>query len=161
MHEAAFPDDGVIVREVGRLCVTVWRKKVTPARFARQAAGVASIVRRHPGRAGFLCIIEEHVEPPDDEMRRASMAMLREHESKLMALASVIEGSGFRASVARSVLVGMQLLYPQFSVPVAFVASVPAAVKWLQSRRCIDDTNLVASQVEKLRNTISLVEGSL
>src|SRR5260221_13926411 len=81
--------DGIAIAEVEPVCVVIWRDGVVPARFEKQRAGLAEVVDRHPGVAGFLCIIEPTAKPPDDKLRRASTDMLLSHGDRLKCVACV------------------------------------------------------------------------
>ncbi len=145
-----YGDDGVIVAEVGAICVVIWRKDVVEHRFREQATGLAQVVRNHRGGdAAFLCIIESTCRPPDDQLRRASIDMVAAHDGDLSCVACVVEGSGFRAAVGRSVLSGMSLIFSGRKAPVSVFASVPSAVDWM-SERCRVSPALPAT-VERLR----------
>jgi len=123
--------DGLAVAEVGPVCVVIWRDAVTRVRFEKQREGLAEIVERHPGKAGFLCVIEPTAEPPDDELRRASGLMVASHRGRLKCLGTVIEAKGFQAAVVRSVLAGMTLLAGHRGVPLQYFSSIDRAALWM------------------------------
>ena len=122
----------MIVSEVSALCVVIWRGAVTRERFELQRAGLARVVANHPANAGFLCVVEPTAEPPNDELRRASIDMVNEHAGRLKCVACIIEGSGFRAAITRSVLSGMKMVLPRRGVPVSFFATVDDGLMWVK-----------------------------
>lgn len=117
--------DGVAVGEVGNVCVVIWRQAVTRPRFEAQLAGLREVARRHPAGAGYLCVVEPGSTPPDDELRRASAAMVREVEDTLRGIACVVEGTGFVGAVARSALSAMALIVGPRKVPLSIQATSP------------------------------------
>jgi hypothetical protein len=105
--------DGLALGEIGPLSVALWRGAVARESFNRQSAALRWVVESHPGTAGFLCIVEAGSTPPDEELRRDSARMITAHGDRLALVAAVIEGSGFQASLARSVLIGIAMLVPR------------------------------------------------
>jgi hypothetical protein len=154
MHEARILHlvPGLVVGEVGPVCATIWRDEVDPARFEQQLAGVAHIAARFPKRAAFVCIVEPTCEPPNQEMRERSRAMLETHAKDLACVAAVIEGSGFRASIARSVLSGITRL-SRSATPQHFCAHVTEAGPWVGQHVAIDARSFVET-VEVWRNSL-------
>lgn len=143
--------DGLALGEIGPLCVAVWRSRVTHDSFNRQSAALRSVVQLHPGVAGFLCIVEPGANPPDEELRRASAHMIAVHGDRLALAAAVIEGSGFRAAVARSVLTTIAMVVPGLRTKVSFFSSVPDAAHWACARIELPDAHAVVADVEALR----------
>jgi hypothetical protein len=79
-----------------------------------------------------MCVVEENSAPPNEEARKASARMMEEHGDRLRAVAMVIEGSGFRASIVRSVASSIVWLARRRSkTPVSYSATVEAGAKWL------------------------------
>lgn len=130
--------DGIAVAEVGPVCVVIWRDEVTPARFARQSAGLARVVAHHPAAAAFLYVVEPHVQPPSEEMRKASSAMVKAHQGRLKSVGGVIEARGFMGALTRSVLSGMATLVGRQHPALAFFANVNEAAKWLSQHVQLD-----------------------
>jgi hypothetical protein len=110
--------------------VALWRDEVDLPRFQRQAEGLAAVTAKHPGRTAFICIVETTCSPPDDDLRKRSVALVRQHDPQLACVAAVIEGTGFRAAVTRSILSGMaQLLRTRARR--SFFADVRSAASWI------------------------------
>jgi hypothetical protein len=154
---AFFANDGVVVGEVGRVCVVIWRGGVTREMFERQRAGLVSVVARYPEGSGFLCVIEPTATPPDDELRRASIEMVASHTQGLKCVAVVIEGEGFRAAITRSVISGMTLLYRR-KPPASVFPKVREAVGWMRLNMRIASTDAVVTAVEELRKLLGAQE---
>lgn len=53
----------LVIGELDRLCVVVWRGAVTRERFERQRAALGDVARRHPDGMGFVCVIEPSAPP--------------------------------------------------------------------------------------------------
>jgi hypothetical protein len=123
--------DGIAIAEIGPVCAVIWREAVVKSRFDLQATGLAEVVKRNPEGACFLCVVEPTAAPPDDKLRAASVQMVASHGERLKCVACVIEGTGFRAAVGRSVLSGMVLLFGQRKTPLSFFANTSTATQWM------------------------------
>src|SRR5690242_388098 len=96
--------DGLAMAEVGDVCIGIWRARPTLETFNVQKSLLDEVVRSHANGAGYICIVESTADPPNDEVRRASAEMVTSQGKRLKRVACVIEGSGFRAALTRSVL---------------------------------------------------------
>jgi hypothetical protein len=123
---------GLVMASRGPVCLALWRSKPTPELFQIQSAELASAVAHRPGHQLFLCIVEAKADPPDQPVRSASAQMISGHGRKLAGFACVIEGSGFRSALTRTVLTGITLLVPK-PAPNRFFESTSAACAWLAS----------------------------
>jgi hypothetical protein len=95
-------------------------------------------------------LIEANCAPPDDAIRRASLEMVVEHSKSVRAIACVIEGAGFKASITRSVLAGMKLLL-RVPVAVKFFGSAEDAAVWLSPAAQPRTARELAGAIEQLR----------
>jgi hypothetical protein len=146
-------EQDLAVAEVGVVCVALWRGAVTRALFQRQRSGLTEVVGRHPGGAGFLCVVENTSKPPDDtELRRASVHMVVEHGDKVKCVACVVEGDGFRSAINRGALTGMVLLQRGKLPPFSIFASVPEATPWVARHLSIHSADELTSAVELIRS---------
>ena len=121
---------GLVMASRGPVCVALWRGKPTLELFQVQRAELAMAVACQPGNQLFLCIVEAKADPPDQPVRSASAQMISGHGRKLAGCACVIEGSGFRSALTRTVLTGISLLIPK-PAPNRFFESTSAACAWL------------------------------
>jgi len=124
---------GLVMASYGQVCVALWRSKPTLELFEVQRAELAAGVARHAGRQLFLCIVEAKADPPDQPVRSASAQMISGHGRNLAGCACVIEGSGFRSALTRTVLTGITLLVRQ-PAPYRFFESTSVACGWLATR---------------------------
>jgi len=148
--EITHSDAGLMMAMYGPVCLALWRTKPTPSAFQIQEAHLARAVARDPGKVAFLCVVAPSAEPPDDAERAASAAMISKHGSNLAAVACVIEGSGFRAAITRTVLSGIMLLTRTRS-PVRLFESVEHAAPWLGERVGQMSVLNLAAEVELAR----------
>jgi len=123
-------DPGLLVASFGPVCIAVWDTQPTPVLFEIQRSQLASAVLGNPGRQLFMCVVSGSAPPPEQELRDASSKMITSHGTQLAACACVIEGSGFRSAITRTVLTGIVLLIRTPS-PVTFFESVASANGWL------------------------------
>lgn len=146
--------DGLLMAMVGPVCLALWRSKPTPERFGIQRAHLHAQIARAPGQVAFLCVVEPHAEPPDEAERKASASMITSQGAKLLGVACVIEGSGFRAAITRTVLSGMVMLIRTPS-PQKLFDSVRAASPFLA--RCVRRPSLVQldAEVERARSLLA------
>jgi hypothetical protein len=142
--------DGVVVLEVGRVCVAIWRGAVTNVSFGWQRDGLAQVVRNHPEGAAFLCVIEPTAKPPDDALRKASNRMIADHGDALKCVAVVIEGEGFRAAITRGVISGMALLHPR-RTPGASFSNIGEALGWIHLRVPLQSILTFSKKIEEGR----------
>jgi hypothetical protein len=153
--------DGLVVSRIGFVCVAIWRKDSTVERVKKQSEGLAKVVAQAPGKVGFLCVVEENSAPPNEEARRASARMLEEHGDRLRAVAVVIEGSGFRASIVRSVASGIVwLARRQSKTPVSYVATVDAGAKCLAKHIALGAHGVFIKDVELTRAVLDSPEAA-
>ena len=138
--------DGLGIAEIGSVCFVVWQAPVELQRFERQRAALQAMVDRHPKRAGFMCVIEPNARVPNDDFRKASIALLMSHGDKLKCVIGVIEGSGVRTAATRGVMSGMVLLLPkrrfEFQIAASVVAGGPTLERYCDN---VSTTGLVAA----------------
>ncbi|MES1186719.1 MAG: hypothetical protein ABUL60_23090, partial [Myxococcales bacterium] len=125
-------------------------KKPTLGLFELQRAELASAALRRPGKQLFVCVIAAKADAPDQDVRDATSAMVTALGSKLAACACVIEGTGFRAAITRTVLTGM-LLVVRTPMPFTFVDSVPQACSWLGSYTRKDELSGLPDALQAIR----------
>lgn len=145
-----YRDPALVVGEVGAASVSIWRGEVTEPRFEQQRLGLRTVARRNRPRAGFLCVIEESATAPGAQLRKASADMMDAHQEELCCAAIVIEGAGFRASLNRSVLLGMALLMKDRKYPLHYCATLHQATNWMGKHMAIA-TQSFERDVESLR----------
>jgi serine/threonine protein kinase len=145
-------EHGLVAAHFGAVCVAVWRENSTLARIERQRDALAHVVAGYPGEASFLCVVESTSAPPDEAGRRASSRMIEDLGANLRAVAIVIEGSGFRASIVRSVAAGIVLLArSKTKTPVAYFAGLEGGVSWLGRSANLGSERAIVRSVEELR----------
>jgi hypothetical protein len=141
---------GLVMASRGPVCLALWRSKPTLELFHIQRAELAAAVAHHPGTQLFLCIVEAKADPPDQALRSASAQMIAQHGRKLAAFACVIEGTGFRSAITRTVLTGIALLVPK-PAPNRFFESTREACAWLASLGAPGNLAGLADQIAAAR----------
>lgn len=147
--------DGVALGQLGPLCIALWREEVTRPRFERQATALAAVVAAHRGNAGFMCIVEPESKPPNDELRRASARMIDSHGADLVFVAAVIEGSGFQASIVRSVLTAISLFLPRNKTKIGFFPNAMDAALWGCKHAALPPARTIVARVQALRTGLA------
>lgn len=158
MAEAAKPIDiqvkqrvpGLILGSYRNVFFALWSTKPTPELFQLQRAGLAGAVSAAPGNIFFLCLVSPNADPPEQAERDASSQMITSHGSRLLGTACVVEGSGFRAAITRTVLTGI-VLFIRTPAPIAFFETVDAAAFWMQRRVPTTDLSQLAIELDKIR----------
>lgn len=145
--------DGIVVGQVGNVCIALWRKKPTPERFEIQRACLEAAVKKTPGKIVFLCLVEAGTEPPDENIRKASSAMITGHGANLKAVAIVVEGTGFKAAISRTVLSGIVFLIRTPS-PIKYFESAASGAAWLAQFVPIGSLSNFVEQVELARTSL-------
>jgi hypothetical protein len=141
---------GLLMGSLGPLCLALWVGKPTPELFEVQRAGLAVAVAKRRGEALFLCVITSTADPPDETERKESARMITSHGGDLAACACVIEGTGFRAAVTRTVLGGISLLV-RSPVKLRYFDSVANACDWLETIARPGEISGLSSQIELAR----------
>lgn len=118
----------------GDVFLGLWRTAVTVDGARRVAVPMERLALRHPRGLSLLFVTEEECAMPDGEARKVFASDAKRHETFTRHMALVFEGEGFKASVFRSVLTGMQALTRQ-KAPVTVLATVAQAGRWLASQR--------------------------
>jgi hypothetical protein len=147
--------DGLIMADCGAVCLALWRQKSTRERFERQRFALDEMVRQKPGEIAFVLVIEKSSEPPEEDVRRDSAAMISRHGANLKGVACVIEGGGFRSSITRSVLSGI-VLFSRNKAPIKMFATVAEASAWVDSIVPIGSPQRFTREVEELRQRLDL-----
>lgn len=142
--------EGLLVASFGPVLVSAWAAKPIPRLFEIQRMQLAAAVARNPGKQMFMCVVAPNADPPDQTERDASAKMITAHGDKLAACACVIEGSGFRAAITRTVLTGIVLVIRTRS-PVTFFESMESASLWLQKRTDGVSLSSLAEKVAAVR----------
>jgi hypothetical protein len=143
---------GLLMASFEHVCVAVWDVKPTRQLFEIQQAHLAAAVARQPGRALFMCVVAKSAEAPDQDIRDASSKMIATHDKNLAGCCCVIEGTGFRAAITRTVLTGIRLVI-RSPVPFHFCESVMVGCKWLETRSGRDRLQGLAEKIERARTT--------
>jgi hypothetical protein len=97
---------------IGEILILIWTGSPTVQGVGACSAMLTSLRRElSPKKVGFLTIIEPTAGQGTlpAPVRNALGQMLKEHENALQAAAIVFEGSGFRATVVRSVVTAIQM----------------------------------------------------
>ncbi|HWL89624.1 MAG TPA: hypothetical protein VNO21_27665, partial [Polyangiaceae bacterium] len=146
--------DGIVTGQFESSCFIIWRDAVTRSTFERQRASLAEVVLNQTEGASFLCIIEPTCQPPDEELRRASVEMVESHGDRLRCVAVVVEGEGFRAAIARAVISAMSLLRRHRTLSVAAFSSVRAALPWMNRFTPISSVGDGVGFIEEARSRL-------
>ena len=99
------------VGSCGPLVVLFWKEGVAPEvclRLPELAHGLAR--RQSDGRVGVLSVTSPAAPAPSGEARKALVRLVRDTQSTVSRFAIVREGQGFVASVAASIVTGIQML---------------------------------------------------
>jgi hypothetical protein len=146
-----YVDDGLVMAEVDRVCVAVWRTEPTEFLFDRQESALCDVISRHNVPVGFLCVVEAKVPPPSEKVRKASVEMLTSRKQHLACVAGVIADTGFAAAITRSVLSGMSFLLSSRDFHVTFTDTVPHAAKWMSSYMTFSSVPFFCDAVDSYR----------
>lgn len=125
--------DGLATAELGNHCLILWRKPVNGARFRVQREALELVTSRHPEGIGVLCVIEPVTESPSEELRSEASRLLAALAPRILRMAYVVEGEGFRAAIIRGVLSSIELLRGTRAFPSRYFAEPSAASRWLSA----------------------------
>jgi hypothetical protein len=122
--------DGLIMAERRGICIAVWRRKPNRELFEAEKKCLEEVVAKNIGKSAFVCVVEPTSEPPDDDIRKASSSMITSHEKNLKCVALVIEGTGFRNAITRTVMSGIVMLI-RTPAPIKFFDTPKSASVWV------------------------------
>jgi len=146
--------DGIVVAQIGPVCAAIWRKQPTADRFEIQRSCLHAAVKKRPGNTVFMCLVEAGTEPPDDNIRKASSTMVTDLGQDLKAVAIVIEGTGFKAAISRTVLSGIVFLIRSPS-PIKYFESAASGAAWLAQFAPIGNIGSFVDQIEIVRGSLA------
>lgn len=120
---------------------------------AKMSALTDEMAKVHPGGFGMLHVVDTRSGvPPDQAARTQYVEMIRRHDDVFTAAAIVATGSGFVASMVRSVTAGFALMTrPKF--PMKTFSSVADGATWLAEHMSADATALLEAYA-KMRATV-------
>jgi hypothetical protein len=150
LWQTTFESEALVMGTLGCLCVAIWSQKPDRAHVKVQREKLEAAVARQEKRSGFLCVVADRTEPPEQPEREASAAMIMSHDGKLDAVACVIEGSGFRAAISRMAISSMILLMRKVP-PVRVFDQVELVVPWLSARLAAADFSTLAESITRAR----------
>ncbi len=144
--------DDLVMAEMRGIAIAIWRRKPNRELFEIQRKCLSEVVAKNKGKAGFVCVVEPTSEPPDDDIRKAASQMITVHEKNLKCVALVIEGTGFRSAITRTVLSGILLLVRTPS-PIKFFDVCKPACMWLSTQIPAAREGLL-DEIEALRSLL-------
>jgi hypothetical protein len=131
--DVVIEEPGVVVAHIADVCVAIPRGEVDPALIAALHRGIGLLARRRERGIALLFIVSEKSSPPTGSARAAAGAMFDDLRQSLRAVAAQIAGSGFGASVKRSIFTwatGSML----GKTPLKTFSTVDDASHWLEEQ---------------------------
>lgn len=147
-----FSGDGLVMAELGGVSIAIWRRKPNRELFEIQKKSLDEVVAKNRGKAAFVCVVEPTSEPPDDDIRKAASLMISAHEKNLKCVALVIEGTGFRSAITRTVLSGIVMLI-RSPAPIKFFDIPKSACIWVATQLPAARDGLL-EEIEALRGLL-------
>jgi len=143
--------DGIATGEFGKVCIAVWRKDSTLPRFELQKRALTEFIERSQGKVAFCCVVEPSSGVPNDAVRRASGLLFDSCGARLAAITMVIEGTGFRSALVRSVASGIVMVMGKRTLPISYLSNVVEGADWLKQYVHIDKTADFEAAVQSIR----------
>jgi len=116
----------------GPTVVVLWQTD-TRSEAVQELASLVAAQAAETGSVALLQVIGERATAPDASVRAALAAMLKANEARIVASSVVFEATGFRASLIRSIVIGISML-SRPSCPHSVFSSVNEGIAWLSSR---------------------------
>jgi hypothetical protein len=113
-----------------RLGVHVFKGKLTLADMDRIAAAGDAWLKKTPGTFVEMVIIFPSEASMTSDERTKMAGMIKKHESRRAAAATVVLASGIVGAIHRSVLTGLQMIAPP-PHPTKVFGAVDEGVRWL------------------------------
>ncbi len=144
----------------GQALVAYWQTETREQAVTELATLLADLAAEF-GSLVLLQVIGDQATPPDGAARAALAAMLKANETRIIASAVVFEGTGFRAAMVRSIVIGISMP-SRPKCPHAVFASTKAGVDWLCSQLRAsggprDSADSMQLAIERLRQRAQLV----
>jgi hypothetical protein len=124
--------DSFAVFSVDECVVLVWKQPPIMAAVDENRRLFQQLRTRHPqDKLSYLVVAETGVgiQMPSD-VRAALAAMLREYQKAIVGSAIVFEGTGFRASIVRSVVAAINIA-SRLEFPSSVQSDLASAARWL------------------------------
>lgn len=127
--QLVYSDEDYGVALAGHNIVVYWKGRTTTA-AVEQLTELLLSTRLKFGTLGLLQVIGDEAVPPDSAARAELASMLKANENFIVASAVVFEAVGFRASMIRSIFIGISML-SRTKYPHVVFASVSEGIDWL------------------------------
>lgn len=144
-------------------CAGIWvmilfaEPTVTDMRLARPSLRTMS--RRHPlGFPTLTWVLPEAGVSMENEARKTAAQITDEYAKAIVANATLIEGTGFRAATVRTIVAGLDMMSRSASAKKVFAELLPA-VAWCMARCPVRDSaseSDVAASIFAARTSIVL-----
>ena len=145
------------IGEINRCIVTVWAGQPTVDDFANRNKSLVDLVKRHPGNAALIEIVETLAPPPPDKIRKGAMEVFPQLGTDLSAIGFVMEGNSWRVSIARAVIQSMSFMVAKLQPTRVFKQTVPM-LAWiaeqLRNPQVADYTSTTLQAIEHLRKLL-------
>ena len=117
------------VGTLGPLVVQVWRGKKTFHNWREESTlAFATADRAHPAGYCVLIVIEDSAEMPDPGARQDVNNLARERQHRIVGSAVLVEGSGVRTTMVRSLMTAVNMFSRNSMKP---FSQVDDAILWL------------------------------
>jgi hypothetical protein len=142
--------------EYDRCILTVWRQQPTKAAFETRHDALVAMASQHPGKCGYIELIEPESKPPSDETRKLAVETFKKLGKDVACVAFVIDGPELRSAFVRAILTTMTLFLPQMQ-PSKVFKRLPDMANWVRPRIGQDDgfNSRVIAAFGYLRSTSS------
>ena len=126
-------EPGRVLASWGNTLLWLTAKDDDPAtmRFAHQQ--LARLSESHPEGIGFVIFVRARTPLPDGEARKEAAKMFANLAPNFRAVGAIVEGSGFWAGAARSVMAGITALM-RSPYPVKIFSTAEDMASWLAPR---------------------------
>jgi hypothetical protein len=107
-----------------------WRKGVSVAALRRLDALGDQMHAKYPQGYASMSISIHKTPMPDEASRKLGSELMKKAQGRMIASVNIIEGSGFWASTARSVVAAMNFA-AQIKYPLRVTATIEEGTQWL------------------------------
>jgi hypothetical protein len=141
---------GFCAAALGPLAIAIFDRETTEEDAEGVARLLAQVSRAHP-KLAMLSIVGSNCPVPDTNVRNRLTSEVKNIQKQLIASATVIEGTGFRAAAVRGVVTGMTLLL-RASYPAKTFATAREAAEFLTGIAPLGAEE-ITNAVEQLRTS--------
>jgi hypothetical protein len=128
--------------------LTKWHNGAPIGKLRKFATALGRLSADHPEGVVAVIWLVDRLPIPEAEGRDLVATMMKDHEKTLRGWYLIIEGSGFRASAARTVAATIRLMSRSAPYPWKITSTTSECIPWLVTSMAAGSTHVTSIEVE-------------